>query len=702
MTLSSALWEGKGLQPQQVNALAWLAVAFAVGIALYFALRFEPPAWPTLAVLSASSGSAFYLWPKRYELFTGFILTLLIAFLSAGFFTAQLRAQAVYTPMIVKKTGPVMIEGVIHRIDMMDEGADMRVVLRGVKIEDIASADTPISIRLRVKKGEGLMPGQRIKGLGALNPPSPPVAPGAFDFQRQAYFERIGAVGFFYRPPEIIASAGQGGLKQTIEEWRLKIAARVSTQFNQPQAGLIIALMTGQQKAVSEEDYQALRDSGLAHLLAISGMNVGMIAISLFFISRLLMAAVPWFALHYPIKKIAAVIAFIGALLYTMIAGFSVPTQRAIFMTGIALLAILYDRSPFSLRLLAFSAFIILVTTPENLIGVSFQMSFAAVAALIIFYDWARPFWTAAYSRAGWFRRGILYLLGVLVTTVIGGTVTGLFSLHHFQTFALYNIFANMLAVPLSGVVIMPCAVAAMVLMPFGLEGWALEGMAWGVTWMLAIARWVAGLDGAVLRVTAFSPVLFSAIVLSSGFFLLWQGRARLIGLIMSLILVCAIPFARTPDVLVNGEASLIAVKNDSGRLNFSSGRGDGYAAETWLRRNGEIPEQKRMVWLKEGREGWLSCDAAACRFVKNGQQLSLLRLPGALREECAWAHLVIADFPIEECRARTVDRFDVWRHGAHALYLDKEIHIRTVEEGRGQRPWTQTAAKLSDRSASD
>lgn len=698
MGLTSALSPRRILESQQASAYMWLVVAFGAGIATYFGLSFEPSAGPVLLVFGLSGLLAGLLWRRREEQAGGFALACLIVFFAAGVGTSQIRAAIVHTPMILKETGPRMVEGTIERIDMMGEGGDMRFVLRDPVIERVPPEETPKLIRLRVRDGGEAMPGQRVSGLAALNPPSPPVAPGAFDFQQMAYFQSIGAVGFFYRTPEIIAPAKMGGLTQLIEGWRIKIAARVSESYNQPQAGLMIALLTGQQRAVSKEDYQAMRDSGLAHLLAISGMNVAMIATTLFFASRLLMAAFPSFALRHPIKKYAAVIAFIGSLIYTMVAGMSVPTQRAIIMTGIILFAICIDRSPFSLRLFAFAAMIVMIFTPENMMGVSFQMSFAAVMALIVFYEWSRRFWVAAYSRAGWIRKAALYIAGIVVTTIIGGTITGIYALYHFQSYPLYTLLANLIVVPLTGAIIMPCAVAAMALMPLGLEGLFLKGMAWGVEWMLAVARWVAGMEGSVLHIPAFSPWMFAGITAGLLFFMIWQGRARLIGLAVMVFLLILAPLSRSPDILVNSDASLVAVKNQDGALTFSKGRGDSYAAETWLRRNGDLAESRRLVWPKDGADGPITCDDQACRYSVKGQRVSILRTQRAIAEECHWAGIVIASFPVRkaECpHAYVIDRFAVWREGAHSLTIHHNgVQLRTVEKARGNRPWTQTAAR--------
>lgn len=696
MAQASALSLQHALENQRENAFVWLICAFAGGIAVYFGLAAEPPMTGVLSVFGAAGGVLAYLWPRREHHLIAFVSAQMIVFALAGFTVAQLRTQQVYTPMIVKDTGPVMVTGTVEEIDMVEGGVDRRFLLGDVIIEDKAPGDTPRKVRLRVRKGEDIHPGQRVTGLASLHPPSPPVAPGAFDFQRQAYFMGIGAVGFFYRTPEIIQGQAVHGFMAGIERLRLNIAARIAKDVAQPQGGMMATLMTGQRHATAEDDIKAMRESGLAHLLAISGMHVGMIAAALFFFSRLIMAAIPPLALRHPIKKYAAAIAFAGALFYTLIAGMTVPTQRALLMTGIVLFAIMLDRSPFSLRLVAFAAFVVLLCTPESLTGVSFQMSFAAVFGLIVFYEAVRPIWSAAYRRAGFLRRAFLYFLGVFCTSLIAGTLTGLFSLFHFQTYALYSLLANIIAVPVMGVIVMPSAVAAMALMPFGLADWPLQGMAWGVTWILSTARWVSGLEGAVIHITAFPFWVFSLCVLSGVFFLLWRGRARYYALVPLCIGLVFMPLGRAPDVLINEDASLVALKDADGRLIFSSGRGDSYAAETWLRYNGEEPDQKRRTWPKEGQVGALSCDGMACRYQRGGQKISILHSPRIIHEECLWADLVIAGFPIEDtpCAAIIIDRFSAWRHGAHSVYVEKNaLVIKTMDVARGRRPWTQTAA---------
>lgn len=438
-----------------------------------------------------------------------YLFCILIFFVALGFTVAQWRAHQVYTPMLFKKISPVEIVGVVQKIEPLDKG--VRIILEDIEIERLSDEQTPRKIRLKFRDGATIQAGQTIKVLAGLNPPSGPVAPGAFDFQRMAYFQGIGAVGFAYGAPEILEVSEYSPM--ALREVRQKITSAVQAQTQDPQQSIIVALMTGQRGAITNDHWQALRDSGLAHLLAISGLHVGIVAGVLFFFSRLLMACSMHLALHHPIKKYAAVIALIGAFFYTLMVGATVPTQRALIMTGFVMIAIMLDRSPFSLRLVALAALVVLFFSPESLASVSFQMSFAAVVSLICFYEWLRPVWVGLHRRAGMMRRFALYFAGVSLTTIVAGFATGLFALFHFQNFALYGVLANMIAVPLMAFIVMPLIVLSYVFMPIGLEGIVLHAVEWGVGWILATAHFVAGLDGAVWHVSAWPHWIFLSLV---------------------------------------------------------------------------------------------------------------------------------------------------------------------------------------------
>ena len=261
------------------------------------------------------------------------------------------------------------------------------------------------------------------------------------------------------------------GLGVWLAELRQSITDRILTQLPGETGAVAAALMTGYQTAVPEPVMAAMRDSGLAHLLSISGLHIGLVAGLLFVGLRRALALIPPLALAHPIKKWAAGAALIGAFGYLLLSGAPVPTQRAFLMTGLMLVAVLLDRRAISMRSVAWAACAILLITPEALVGASLQMSFAAVVALVAAYEGTRDYRMRQRIGSGPLRRAGLYVAGIALTSVVATLATAPYSVFHFNRLALYGVVANVLAVPLTGLWVMPWAVAAFLLMPFGLEG---------------------------------------------------------------------------------------------------------------------------------------------------------------------------------------------------------------------------------------
>ncbi|MEM8833419.1 MAG: ComEC/Rec2 family competence protein [Pseudomonadota bacterium] len=672
---------------QRDRAFLWVPFFIAVGIGFYFSLKTEPT-WPSIiGALIVTIGATVSYWLKNKDRVNAFLMGALIIanLIVIGFTAAKLRTDIAYTPMIPKKMQYADVVGTIQSIEPMEQGS--RVILNNLVIEKIVPDKTPRKIRVTLRKDEGLRAGQRIQILTGLNPPSPPVAPEAFDFQQWAYFHGIGAVGFSYGAPEILEDKKAG----IITTLRGQIGNVITKHTSNPEQSIILALMTGQRKAITEEDWEAMRASGLAHMLAISGLHVGMVATVLFFFSRLLMACIWPLALHHPIKKYAAIFAMIGAFFYMLMVGATIPTQRAMIMTALAMIAICFDRSPFSLRLVAFAAVIILLYRPESLLSVSFQMSFAAVTALVAFFDWTRPFWKRSYSRAGMGRKIALYFAGLSCTTIIAGFITGIFALYHFQQYAMYGLLANLIAVPILSIIVMPLLVLCYFLMPFGLSSWILSIAEYGVSWILATAHWVAGLSGAVFHLPAFPLFIFIGIVISFWWIIVWKGEFKKLAYAGLVILVGLIAFYRQPDMQITSNGDLIALQNQKGELVLSNLQKERFTADNWVQRHAQDEKPK---WPKTAADEFpLQCDERGCRGEINGQEIAVSFSDKAWREDCQWSDIQIATTPMKGCAApQQIDRFDLWRNGNHALWITPEdIIVKTVEEVRGKRPWTQS-----------
>jgi competence protein ComEC len=422
----------------------------------------------------------------------------------------------------------------------------------------------------------------------------------------------------------------------------------------------------------------------------------------IFFVTRFLMAAVPGMALRLPIKKIAAMFAFAGALFYTLLAGAPIPAERSLIMVGIALLAIVMDRSPVSMRLVACAAFVVLLLSPDTLLTASFQLSFAAVAGLVLVFDWLRPWLSQMYRGAGWTRKAALYFMSVGLTTIIATVATSPLTVFHFQQLTIYGVISNAIAVPLSAFVIMPAAVASLLAMPFGLEHYPLLAVGAGCEWIIEISNWVAALPHALIKVEALPNAVLPLSASGIIGLLLIRGPIKYVSVIPLVIVFIMISTFKLPDILIAKDFDVAAFHAGDGSLLISQGRKGKYTVGKWESSFG-LTEGAAGPWPKEGREGEIACDEAACRIEAKGRHIAYLRDPSVLGEECAWADVIVSEQPLGKahCEKPTIDKFDTMRNGSYAIWLGRDIKIENAEALRGTRPWSSLNRNFSDRSAS-
>jgi competence protein ComEC len=331
-------------------------------------------------------------------------------------------------------------------------------------------------------------------------------------------------------------------------------------------------------------------------------------------------------------------------------------------------------------------------------------MSFAAVLALVAGWDWLRP---RLPERRGWRRRLALGLFGVVATSVLAGAATTPFGLHHFGRLQLYGVAANALAVPLTSVLVMPAGMAAVALLPLGLERLALAPMGWGVEAMLLVARWVAAWPGAALEVP---PIPASGLALT-GFGLLWlclwrtAWRGRGLPLILAGLLTGL--WHPPPDLLVSADARLIALRAGEGLYLQRLSGASGLVRESWLRLHGEA--EAVPLPAKEGSlaEGVLRCTPGACTLRPSGDggPAAVLLRGDPPAEACATAAVVVSAEPVRggRCAALVVDRFAVWRNGAHAVWLERGgPRVLSDRAWRGARPWVPPVHRPRDARSPD
>lgn len=662
----------------------WLPVFLGLGIAVYFALPVEPTTWLGAAFLAATVAAT--LLARRWG--GAFLVSVPLIFVALGFAAAQIRSAWVAAPVLERPSGKVMVQGLVDEVEPLAEGGQ-RVTLARPRVA--LDGPVPAKLRLRLKQNDPLPVGAEIRLYAMLVPPPQPMAPGAFDFARHAWFMGLGAVGTGLSPPEVVRppadTPGLGRLRQHVLE-------RVTGHLPGATGGVAAALVTGETSAIPRPILDAYRDSGLAHLLSISGLHMSLLAGMAFFVLRGGLALVPVVALRHPIKKWAAGLALAATLFYLLLAGAPIPAQRAFLMTGIVLVAVMLDRSALSMRLVAWAAVLVLLLAPETLIGPSFQMSFAAVVALIASYEkLSAPMAAWRSSHRAPQHRLALYVVGLVLTSLIAGSATALYGAYHFNRFAVWSLLANLAAVPLTGALVMPSAMLSLLLMPFGLEGLALAPMGWGVATVNWVAVQVASLPGASLLLPPL-PLWGLVLFTLGGLWLaLWQGTWRLWGLAGMAAGLAGFLTVTPPDVLVDGRGYAFAVRMEDGSLLVN--RGGRLLRDTWERRAGPLSAE---AWPKAATSAdqRLACAPGFCLWRDGGRRVAYVQKDEALADACASADWVIAAVPVRgKCRgrARVVDRFDLWRRGAHALWLSSG-RLESVAAWQGDRPWSHRPAK--------
>lgn len=672
--------------------LLWVPVMLGLGIGLYFALPVEPSIALSLSLFAAAASAIAFCGRSLALRITVVGLTLVFA----GLVLAQQRAERVAAPVILEKSRSVAVTGRARSVEMLATKG-YRLTVDHLLLSGIPKPATPDRVRLVVRtKGEIPQAGDRIQTRAVIVAPSGPVMPGAFDFSRHAWFMKLGGVGYTVARVQIVDGVSEedrGAFWWRVERYRMNLSERIRSSLDGDSGAVAAALMTGQRKAIPENIVEDLRIAGLAHLLAISGLHIGLLAGVAFFGLRAVLALIPPVALRWPIKKWAAAAAIGVALFYTLVSGTSIPTQRAFAMTGLVLLGVILDRQAITMRLVALVATALLVMTPEVLINVGFQMSFAAVVALVATYEALRGRRWMAQDGTVWGRVRV-YFFALIVTTLVSDFAIASFAAFHFNRVASFSLISNLLAVPVMGLWIMPLAFFAFLLMPFGLEALALKPMGWGIDLVTDTAHWVAGWDGAAVQVPAFPIAAIAAVTLGGLWLALWSRPWRAWGLApVALGLVLALN-QTPPNLMVDGDGKLVALRTTTGALAFSDRRGGRMARETWLKRGGEA---EAVPWRDLEDSEALACDSAGCVYRAGDQSIAILKRPDGAREDCARAAAIVSLVPIfERCNAATViDRFDLWRNGAHALWIEEgAVTIRTAAQEQGTRPWSSWTSR--------
>lgn len=638
---------------QADRLIFWLPVAFGAGIGVYFGLESEPfYLYTCFALLFA----AFFQWDCRKSPEARTFALFILLFVS-GFFAAQTRTIAISRENIKARMKTTLISGTVEQAVRLPD-LKARLVLKDLTFDGKADWRTPEKIRLNLPADSAVPDvGDKIEVKALPNPPAVKTDKSGYDAARTLYFEKIGGTGTARSPVKVVEKASETTLRR-------KIAKRIEAVLPPRTANIAKALVTGESKEIDPALADAYRNAGIAHILAVSGLHMTLIAGFVFFLIRSLLALSVTLSLRFSTKKIAAFCALAATFCYLKLAGTPISGIRAFIMLSFALGAVFFDRRALSVANVCWAAFLILLFMPEALLSVSFQLSFAAVVALICAYEAGID---TAVRRLEQSESIALYLLafalGILLTSLIAGVATAPFAAYHFKRIANYTLLGNLLTTTVAAAWVMPCLFAAVMLMPFGADAplWKLAGI--GIETISRAAEFTANLPHSVTFVPAMPFYGLMCAVFGGLWVCLWRGKARLLGFIPFCFAFATPYLTAKPDMMMT--RTIAAFRQPDGVLSFT--KGDKFTRSGWL--------------SSAGTTDFTATNCALCLYEKDGVLLAYARTKTAAKQACGTIDFLFVKSGCEQA-------VQLPETGALFVYVENG-KIRTEHVGGEHRPWS-------------
>ncbi|MFC7537014.1 ComEC/Rec2 family competence protein [Sphingomonas sp. GCM10030256] len=670
------------LEKEREQLALWLVVGLAVGISAWLVLA-DKSLW--IAFLCLTTGGAIMVAAFG----TGRLGRACAAFLAAtilGLVLIWARSEMVAAPRVERPT-ITQFTASVERVEFLAARESIRLTL--------APTDPALPARVRVSMPDddpphGLGEGATVRLRARLTSPMPMALPGSHDYARDAWFRGIGGLGRALGSVEVLQPAPTGGLGQ----FRERLDRHIRESLPGAEGAIATALATGDQGAMPEEDAEAMRRSGLAHLLSVSGLHIAAVVGAAFVLTIRLLALSERLALRVNLVLVGAGAGALAGIGYTLLTGAQVPTVRSCIAAILVLVGVALGREAISLRLIAVGALLVLLFRPEALAGASFQFSFAAVTAIVALQStpWVRRHFSP--REEGLPRRFGRSLGSLLLTGLAVEFALMPFALYHFHRAGLYGVFANLVAIPLTTFVVMPLQAAALLfdVIWLGAPFWTMTG--WSLSFLLDLAHWVAGAKGAIAILPAMPRWAFG---LMAGGFLwlcLWTSRARLLGLVPLAIGALVAAAAPRPDLLVTGDGRHVAIVGEDGRPALLRERAGDFIRDMLAESSGYDGDALPMEALADGR---CSADACIADVEADGRTLGLLAIRstqrldwGELTQACSQADIVIAERRLPRgCTPRwlKLDRTTLERSGGVTIRLGDPPQVRSVAEQVGGCP---------------
>ena len=729
------------LDLERERLAVWLPVFMGAGVLGYYALRFEPTQWFGAAI--AVPAVVIAVWLPGVRWLFGPLAATALGFTAAQFATS--RAPPIEADL---PTHAAIVTGTIRAVEALPEG-------RRITIEPawLDGAPEPLrrSVRVRLQKTDvsEIDSGDSVRIRALIRPPSAPSYPGAWDLQRDDFYSGLGASGYGLGKAERTAQAVPSAPMRLIQRLREAIARRVVAAIPGAAGEVSVTLLTGASMAIPAADHDAFRNSGLAHLLAVAGLHIGIVMGFALAMARFGFTLSERASLFWPTKKFAAICALGAGAAYMVLTGMHLPIIRSFVMACLFTVALMANRRPFSLRGLGLAAAVLMLISPQEVPGVSFQMSFSAVLALISGYEALRP-WLRRLRGESWYRRFGSFVAALAITSALAGTASAPYGAYHFGHVQIYFVLANMLAVPLTAMWVMPAGLIALLLMPLHLEALALVPMGWGAAAILWVARFTSALPDATIEVPHIPVWGLCVFSVGLAWLGLWRTRRRLAGVVLMLAGLASPVLDRPPDLLISGDGRLIAVRTQQGAFLQQSQGGSKFTRDAWaqywavgsfltmpvaaspsphLLRTGvsgspgaaragfggpDTPghheggdgEGGQDEGSHDGRDNAdrrttaVLCEPDACLLRPYPDRPGAMLVRGAQHPKfCDQSSVIVSAEPARglcpKPWPKLVDRFTVWRYGSAAIWLDRDgARVLTDRTERGDRPWVPPVPK--------
>ena len=678
------------LEAERSQLPLWFVVAFGLGIGAWQWLP-DPRHWTAFIVLALAMACAGIAAGRGRS---GRALLLGGLAMATGCALIWWRAGDVAAPRIERP----LIAGIEARVEKVESRAakgDLRLTL--------APSGNLLPPRIRVSLPEaeapsGLTSGATVRLRARLQPPPPMALPGGHDFARDAWFAGVGATGRAIGPVELVGRSDA----QSLDSIRDRLGKHIRDRLPGRSGGIATALATGDQAAVGEADAEAMRRSGLAHLLSVSGLHIAAVVGAAMLIALKLLALSERLALRFNLVLVAAGFGALAGIAYTLLTGMQVPTVRSCIAALLVLCGIALGRDAISLRLVAVGALIVLAIVPEALAGASFQMSFAAVTAIIALHRLEPVGRLLAPREEGWPTRFLRGVAGLLLTGIVVEVALIPFALFHFHKAGLYGVLANLIAIPLTTFVIMPLEALALIFDAAGLGAPLWSATGWAIDLILSLAHRIGSAEGAVARLPTMPPAAFALMLFGGLWTCLWTTRVRVFGALPFLLGAAWAAASPVPSLLVTGDGQHLALVRADGVPVMLRSRSGDFVRELMSEASAYDGEP---VALDDQRFARCNRDSCVADLVEGNRAWRLLAIRSrnridwsSLARACADADIVVADRWLPKgCVPRwlKLDREALERTGGVAIYLGRKPSVETVAGRIAQHPWRTTPRLL-------